>query len=133
MLIPATRYKDCDAALSYLTGVLGFKEHAVHRDADGKIVHAQLTEGGDIFMFGPPGGGAFDPLMIAPKEAGGRCTTSVYVVVTDIENRYKAVTEAGAEIVIPLEAQDYGGQSFTLRDPEGHIWTFGDYDPTKES
>jgi uncharacterized glyoxalase superfamily protein PhnB len=25
--------------------------------------------------------------------------------------------------------QDYGGRDYTCKDPEGHVWTFGTYDP----
>ncbi len=24
---------------------------------------------------------------------------------------------------------DYGGKAFTCRDPEGHVWNIGEYDP----
>ena len=36
---------------------------------------------------------------------------------------------AGAEIVIDIKDEDYGGRGFTCRDPEGHVWSFGSYDP----
>jgi uncharacterized glyoxalase superfamily protein PhnB len=28
-----------------------------------------------------------------------------------------------------LTDHDYGGRDYTARDPEGHVWTFGSYDP----
>jgi uncharacterized glyoxalase superfamily protein PhnB len=31
--------------------------------------------------------------------------------------------------VFELKTQDYGGRDYTCRDPEGHVWTFGTYDP----
>ena len=36
---------------------------------------------------------------------------------------------AGAEIVIDIADQDYGGRGYACRDPEGHLWWFGSYDP----
>ncbi|MGC2409392.1 MAG: hypothetical protein WA441_05210 [Methyloceanibacter sp.] len=36
---------------------------------------------------------------------------------------------AGAEIVIDIQTQDYGGRDYTTRDVEGNVWTFGSYDP----
>jgi uncharacterized glyoxalase superfamily protein PhnB len=36
---------------------------------------------------------------------------------------------AGATIVLPLKDEDYGGRGFTCRDPEGHLWSIGSYDP----
>lgn len=128
MLIAATRYHDCEAALKFLTGVFGPSEHAVHRDASGAIVHAQLMLGQGMFMFGPWNGGDFGRFMVDPAKVGGE-TTAVYAVVDDVAARHDRIAAAGAEIVMPLEAQDYGGSKFSVRDPEGHIRSFGDYDP----
>jgi len=36
---------------------------------------------------------------------------------------------AGAEIVIEIKDEDYGGRDYSCRDPEGHVWNFGSYDP----
>ena len=128
MLIAATRYHDCEAALAFLTDVLGLAEHAVFRDDKGAIVHAQLVLGQGMVMFGPWNGGDFGRLMVDPSKAGGE-TSTVYAVVDDVAALHDRIAAAGAEIVMPLEAQDYGGSSFSVRDPEGHVWSFGDYDP----
>ena len=34
-----------------------------------------------------------------------------------------------ADIVLPPSEKDYGGRGYTARDPEGNVWSFGDYDP----
>ena len=39
------------------------------------------------------------------------------------------VLAAGAEIVIEIKDEDYGGRDYSCRDPEGHVWNFGSYDP----
>ncbi len=36
---------------------------------------------------------------------------------------------AGAQIVLDLKDQDYGGRDFSCFDLEGHLWTIGSYDP----
>ena len=128
MLIPATRYRDCEAALAFLTVVLGLTPFAVYRDDDGRILHAQMALGAGMMMFGPPHDGAFDGFMAAPADAGG-VTATIYGIVQDVAGLHDRVSGAGAEIVMPLAEQPYGGSSFSVRDPEGHIWTFGDYDP----
>ena len=28
-----------------------------------------------------------------------------------------------------IKDEDYGGSDYSCRDPEGHLWRFGDYDP----
>ncbi len=39
---------------------------------------------------------------------------------------------AGAEIILDIKDEDYGGRGYTCRDPEGHVWNFGSYDPWKK-
>lgn len=36
---------------------------------------------------------------------------------------------AGAPIVREPVTQNYGGRDYTCKDSEGHLWTFGTYDP----
>lgn len=129
MLIPATRYRDPEAALRFLRDVLGLEEHAVYRSDNGTIQHAQMRAGAGIMMFGPPNDGPFERFMADPNDIGGRETTTIYAVVPDVAARHARAVAAGADILLPLKEQDYGGQAFTVADPEGHIWTFGDYDP----
>ncbi len=128
MLIPATRYHDCEAALAFITGALGLHAHSVYRDEAGAIVHAQIALGRGMMMFGPHGVGDFDRFMVDPAQVGGE-TTTIYAVVDDVASAQDRAVAGGAEIVMPMQEQDYGGSSFSVRDPEGHIWTFGDYDP----
>jgi uncharacterized glyoxalase superfamily protein PhnB len=130
MLIPATRYRDPEGALAFLRDVLGLQECAVFRGEDGRIVHAQMRCGTGLVMFGPEQGTAFDRYMVAPLDVGGRETTTIYAVVDDVPARHDRAVVGGARVVMPLEPQPQGGQSFSVADPEGHIWTFGDYDPT---
>ncbi len=36
-------------------------------------------------------------------------------------------TAAGAEVVRELKDEDYGSRGFSVRDPEGNLWSFGTY------
>ena len=38
--------------------------------------------------------------------------------------------EQGAELTSGLESREYGGREFGLRDPEGNLWSVGEYDPS---
>lgn len=129
MLVPATCYVDCEAALAFLRDVLELKELAVYRDEADAIVHAEMGLGTGVLMFSPYRDDEFGRFMAAPSDLGQRETTTVYGIVTDVAGLYERVTAKGAEIVLPLRAEAYGGVSFTVRDPEGHLWTFGDYTP----
>jgi uncharacterized glyoxalase superfamily protein PhnB len=66
------------------------------------------------------------------KAFGRRETQACYVVVTDCAAHYTQARAAGAEIVHGLETRDYGGSGYSARDPEGHLWSFGDHDPRAE-
>jgi uncharacterized glyoxalase superfamily protein PhnB len=60
---------------------------------------------------------------------GRPVTQGIYVVVDDVDAHYARAKAAGAEIVIDIKTQGYGGRDYTARDLEGHVWTFGTYDP----
>lgn len=129
MICPATTYRDCEAALAFLRDALGFAEHAVYRDAEGRIVHVELRQGDGWLMFGPEARETgFGRHMVAPRDVGGE-TTTIYCVVGNVPGHYARAVAAGGEVLLPLEEQPYGGQSYTIRDPEGHIFTFGEYHP----
>jgi uncharacterized glyoxalase superfamily protein PhnB len=49
--------------------------------------------------------------------------------VEDADKHYARAVAAGAEIVMELRDEDYGGRDYSCRDPEGHVWNFGSYDP----
>ena len=66
-----------------------------------------------------------------PDEIGVAETQSIYLIVPDAEAVYSKVKNAGAEIVIPIKDEEYGGRGFSCRDLEGHLWTIGTYDPWK--
>lgn len=44
---------------------------------------------------------------------------------------YERAKAAGAEIIDEYAEKDYGGAGYSCRDPEGHLWWFGGYDPRK--
>lgn len=128
-LISALRYADPERALKFLVAGFGFAEHAIYRDGAGAIVHAELRLGDDILMFGPNTETPFSAFMILPEKAGGRNTQTIYVIVENADAHHAQAVAAGAEIVMPLADTGYGGRGYSARDPGGHVWSFGTYDP----
>ncbi|MCB1154560.1 VOC family protein [bacterium] len=127
--IPGFRYRNAPAAIEFLKKAFGFEENAVYPgESEGEIAHAQLTLGQAMIMLGSGKGGEFDKLRVDPKDAGG-VTSSVYIVVENIDELYENAKAAGAEIVMEICDQDYGSRDFSARDPEGYVWSFGTYDP----
>jgi uncharacterized glyoxalase superfamily protein PhnB len=128
-LVTALRYRDLAAAIEWLCIAFGFEKHRVISGEDGAVAVAQLLVGGNMIMLLPVGGSELDRLMRQPDEIGGAETQSCYLAVDDIDAHYAIAKAAGAEFVLDLKAYDNGGRGFSCRDPEGHIWNFGTYDP----
>ncbi len=128
-VIPTLRYHDAAAALEWLCEAFGFEKHLVVPGEDGAIAHAQLVFGNGMVMLGSAGAGAFDDLQKPPNALGGAVSQSPYIVVEDADAHYARAVAAGAEIVLDIRDEDYGGREYSCRDPEGHLWNFGSYDP----
>jgi len=130
-VIPCLRYRDAPAAVDWLCKNLGFEKMLVVPNEDGTIAHAQLSFGNGMIMLGSvlEAETEFGRLIKQPVEIGGAETQSAYLIVSDADAVYTRAKDAGAEIVIDIQKDDYGGRSFSCRDLEGHIWSFGTYDP----
>ena len=125
-VIPTLRYRDAAAATEWLCGAFGFEKHLVVASEDGTVVHAQLVFGNGMVMLGAVGGSEFDDLQKPPS---GVVTQSAYLIVEDVDRHHDRAVAAGAEIVMAIRDEDYGGRGYSCRDPEGHVWNFGSYDP----
>lgn len=131
-VIPALRYRDAEKAIDWLCRAFGFERRlVVPGEAAGSIAHAQLTFGNGMIMLASAGkdAGGYDALVKPPAEGRGTCTQGLYLIVEDADAHLARARAAGAEIVRDISDQDYGGRDYTCRDLEGHVWTFGTYDP----
>ncbi len=128
-VIPGMRYRDAPAAIEWLCRVLGFEKQLIVNGRNGSIAHAQLVLGNGMIMLGSGENKVFDPLFKQPDEIGSAETRNVYLVVQDADAVYAQALAAGASIVIEIKNEPYGGRGFTCRDPEGHSWSIGTYDP----
>ena len=130
-IIPSLRYRNATAAIEWLGRVFGLKKNLVVPDDSGGIAHAQLSFGDGMMMLGSVRDNEWGRFIRQPDEIGGAATQSVYLVVPDADVIYERAKNAGAEILIPVRNEEYGGRSFSCRDLEGHLWTIGTYDPWK--
>ncbi len=131
-LIPTLRYQDCVKAIEWLCATFGFEEHLVVPNEIGGITHAQLVCGTAMIMLGDGHRDADDPvgrLNKSPLQLDGCNTAGIYMIVEDVDAHYEKARTAGAEIVLDIVDQDYGGREYTCKDLEGHLWSFGSYDP----
>jgi uncharacterized glyoxalase superfamily protein PhnB len=130
-LVPLMRYRDVSAAIDWLCTALGFEKQVAVSDPDGGVYYAQLTYGNSLVMIGSVRDTELDKLMRQPDEVGGIETQSCYLVVEDADAHYARATAAGAEIVLDIKSDGLGRRGYSCKDPEGHIWNFGTYNPWK--
>lgn len=127
-MIPCLSYRDAEAAMKWLTRAFDFQEKMIVRgDANRPIMHAEMTCGNGMIMLGTLSDDEFGKRQRTPNELGA-ATCTPYVVVADLAAHHARAVEGGAEIIMPIRHADYGS-SYMARDPDGHIWCFGDYDP----
>ena len=128
-VIPAMRYHDAAAAIEWLCKAFGFERHLVVPGENGTIAHAELTFGNGMIMLGSARDDEYGKLIRPPRDLQGVSTQGAYVVVADTDVHYRRAVAAGAKIVQDIKDEDYGGRGYTCLDPEGHVWSFGSFDP----
>ncbi|MFN3217633.1 MAG: VOC family protein [Acidimicrobiales bacterium] len=121
----ALNYADAPAGIAFMVDVLGFEAQLVVPGDDPSVVeHSQLRwpEGGVVQAASAarPGNVFSD----RPTGAG-----SLYVVTADPMAVYDRCVAAGVEVISEPETPDYDpdGMVFSIRDPEGNLWSFGTY------
>ena len=123
-VFPILIYRDAHGAIDWLGKAFGCEPGEVHEGEDGKVQHAEVRLGGATVMLGSEGGG--DPAFEDRRPGTG----FVYVAADGIDALHERATAAGAEVVRELADTDYGSRDFSVRDPEGNVWSFGTYSPT---
>jgi uncharacterized glyoxalase superfamily protein PhnB len=124
-IFPTFRFHDAERMIDWLLDAFGFTIHALHKNDDGKIGHAELAIGASIIMCGQEQDDAYGAMV----GGGGRGGKSVYVAVEDVDALFRRASGAGAEILQGLTDRDYGSREFICADPEGNVWCFGTYWP----
>jgi len=131
-IAPCLLYHDAPAMIEWLCTVFGFDKKAVYMNGE-KVAHAELTLGAGMVMLGSvPDEDSSQPwakLIRQPSELNFVETQSPSLMVDDPDAVYALVTKHGGTVVLEIEDKDYGGRGFTCRDPEGHLWAVGNYNP----
>jgi uncharacterized glyoxalase superfamily protein PhnB len=127
-IVPTLRYRDVAAAIAWLCDAFGFEKRLVADGPDGSVSYAELVFGDGMIMVGPVEESAVGRLMTQPEQVGGAETQICYMFVEDAGAHRTRAVAAGAELVLDMDEHG-GGRGYSCRDPEGHIWNFGTYDP----
>jgi uncharacterized glyoxalase superfamily protein PhnB len=129
-IIPCLAYEDAVNAIEWLCAAFGFEKHQVFMEENGIVSHAELKLGDVMIMTGSSrSNSAYSKLIKQPKEVGNFETQSPYIVIDDIDAHYERAKRHGAKIILELKEEDYGGKNYSCYDIEGHLWSFGSYDP----
>lgn len=113
-------YEDLEAAYHHLTHVFGLGPGELTRDPDGNVVHGEVEIGsGTVWLHveSPE----FD--LASPRSYGGSTSTMV-VLVDDVDAHHQGAVERGATVRYPPSDQDYGYREYGALDSEGHLWSF---------
>jgi len=126
-MIPCLKYRNAGAAIEWLCEAFGFERNLVVKGVGKTIAHAQLSYGRGMVMLGSL---SEEEVEERNNRSGERGTPgAIYVVVEDCDAHFRRAREAGANVVTEPNDKDYGGRDYECRDPEGHAWCFGTYDP----
>ncbi|WP_439541232.1 VOC family protein [Hyphomicrobium sp.] len=128
-LMPLMRYRDLAEAMSWLEQAFEFEKQIAVSDSDGAVIYGQMSYRGGLMMMGAVRDTDLDKLMRQPDEVGGVETQSCYLVVDDADAHYARAQSSGADIVLEIKSDGLGRRGYSCRDPEGHIWNFGTYNP----
>ncbi len=122
-IYPSLRYRDARAGIDFLTEAFGFAEKEAHADGEGIIVHAELSGFGGIVMLGT------EPEDGDPRWGRHAGQSWLYLSTDEPDALYERALAAGATVARELEDTEYGSREFSVRDPEGNLWSFGTYAP----
>jgi uncharacterized glyoxalase superfamily protein PhnB len=118
----AVIYRNSEAAMAWLEKAFGFERIMVITDKDGRLAHIEMRFDNGVLMVGSE----WAEYTRSPTSAGGKNTQTIHVYVRDaIEEHCRRAKAAGAEILQEPTDQFYGDRTYRARDPEGHVWTFG--------
>ena len=124
-IYPYHYYKDATTVIDWMVHALGFEPVMVVPGKNGSVTHAELRFGDRIVMVSTAGS---YPGAISPLDAGGATAgIALYMEDAELDAHYARAKASGAPIYLELETKDYGGRSYSLRDPEGGEWTIGSY------
>ncbi|BCW88206.1 hypothetical protein sos41_13440 [Alphaproteobacteria bacterium SO-S41] len=124
----ALRYRDPEAAIAWLIAAFGMRAHFVARAgeaADAPVVHAQMKLGDAMVFVGPDhendAYGMRTPLAL---NGTNQC---ICIALEDVEGAFVRATAAGATVITAPRDTPYGAREFSVKDPEGHVWSIGNY------
>ncbi|MGA2857720.1 MAG: VOC family protein [Candidatus Sulfotelmatobacter sp.] len=116
---PFLTVRDAARAIEFYKQAFGAIEKGVMKDADGKVLHAELMIGNSIIMLSDefPKYGALSPQSIGGTPMG------LHIYVDGVDAAFERAVKAGAHVEMPVMDQFWGDRYGKLKDPFGHSWS----------
>jgi PhnB protein len=120
-LTPFLTVRDGARAIEFYKNAFGAKERGVMKDADGKVLHAELMIGDSIIMLSDefPQYGTLSPQSVGGSPMG------LHIYLDSVDAAFDRAVKAGAEVEMPVMDQFWGDRYGKLKDPFGHKWSIG--------
>lgn len=118
-------YRDPDALVGWVNGVLGFETVREFR-SDGRLAHAELRRGDAVVCIQRDDRG-YD----VPAVKGDCVGSGLYVVVdaAEVSAIHQRALAQGSTVLIAPETTPWGNFRTEVLDPEGRQWSIGTYLP----
>ena len=126
VVIPTMRYRDAGRMIDWLGGAFGFERRMVIDDGSGGIAHAELTFGDGMIMLGRR---ATTTSASCSRRRCARRHDAEPVHRRCRRRRRLRASQGGGSRDDRRKPQQSYGRDFSCRDPEGHLWNLGDYNP----
>ena len=119
VVAPELGYRDGQAAIDWLTGVLGLSSGVVITKPGGGVAHAELWGRNGVVVLEEPDGAERRPVT----------TCLVAESAIEVDRLYAQALAAGAPMEFQLADTPFGSHQFAVRDPEENVWVIGTYQP----
>lgn len=118
MIIPMLTCVDTAAEIEFCKQAFGATLLSERVGTNGKIIHATLAVGDDLFMVH----GEISHLASREPQHDGSSSVVVYLYLSDPDLMIEAAVGAGARVLLPAEDAPWGDRVGRIMDPSGHVW-----------
>lgn len=127
-VVPTIIYRDPTAMVEWLCDTFDFRRHHIVKAENGEVKHAELTFGESMITVISIQHSPFEKLVVHPDQMAGAETQTCYLIVPDVEAHHARAKANNAGIIFDVSFEQ-GGHGYVCKDPEGHLWMFGNYNP----
>lgn len=125
MIIPMLTCADTAQEIEFCKKAFGAAVLSERPWTDGRIIHATLAIGQDLFMVH----GVVAHLQSRPPQMDGASSVVIYLYLPNADLAMKAALAAGATVLLPIADQPWGDRVGRILDPAGHVWNIATQRP----